>query len=221
MISTTVRRWAMAGTIALLGLLALSQVAIAAGPAVTLTPNTGAPGTNVTAKLSGFKANEDIQIIFRGPTNPVVARGKTDANGAASILFVVPPVISGVYDVFTGNMVDNSCDVVVPFTVIPGPPATATPTQAPPTVAPPPVPTATPGVPPPPTPTPAAPPPPTPTAIAVIPATPFIPQAGDSPSGNLDGVSSAATGFFFLGALFVIVSSLGIMKVTSVRKKSE
>ena len=219
MMSTTVRRWAMAGTLALLGLLALSQAAIAAGPAVTLTPNSGAPGTTVTAKLSGFKANEDLQIIFRGPGNPVVSRGKTDANGAASLTFVVPAVISGVYDVFTGNMVDNSCDVVVPFTVIPGPPATATPTKSPPTAVPPAVPT--PQVPPPPTPTPVAPPPPpTATPIAVAPATPSIPQAGDSLSGNLDGTSSAATGFFFLGALFVIVSSLGIMRVTSVRKKN-
>lgn len=218
MISTTVRRWAMAGTLALLGLLALSQAASAAGPAVTLTPGAGQPGTSVTAKLSGFKANQDVQIIFRGPGNPVVARGKTDANGAASLLFVVPPFISSVYDVFTGNLVDNSCDVVVPFTIIPGPPATATPTQAPPTAAPPLVPTATPPVPPPPTPTPVAPPAvPTPT-IAVIPATPIIPQAGDSPSGNHDGSSSAATGFFLLGALFVIVSSLGIMRVTSARK---
>ena len=219
MISTTVRRWALAGTVAIFGLLALGRSVDAASLSVLLSPTSGQPGATISARISGFKANEDIQIIFRSPGNPVVARGSTDGNGVATLTFKVPQTISGVYDVFIGNMVDNSCDVVVPFTVIPGPPATATPTQAPPTVAPPPVPTTAPPPPPPPT---AGPPPvPTATPIAVIPATPIIPQSGDSLSGNLDGQSTAATGFFFLGAMFVIVSSLGIMKVTSVRKKSE
>ena len=102
-------------------------------PSVRLTPATGQPGSSVTARLLYFIPSEDVQMIFRGPGNPIVARGRTDTDGAASLQFVVPQYISGVYDVFTVNVADPNCDAVVQFTVIPGPPATATPTQAPPT----------------------------------------------------------------------------------------
>jgi hypothetical protein len=189
-------------------------------PSVRLTPATGQPGSSVTARLLYFIPSEDVQMIFRGPGNPIVARGRTDTDGAASLQFVVPQYISGVYDVFTVNVADPNCDAVVQFTVIPGPPATATPTQAPPTPTPTRPVNATPTLPAAPTAT-SAPPSPTPTAtpaIAIVVAPPMVPQAGRGPTGNRDGMASPAAGLFILGGLVLAFAGLGIMRELSRRR---
>lgn len=67
-------------------------------PSMSISPNGGAGGTNVTAYVRGMKANQSVNVRFNatsGSSGTSVCSGTTDGNGSYSCSFTVPSVASG------------------------------------------------------------------------------------------------------------------------------
>ena len=67
------------------------------GPAVTVTPQQGAPGGSVTVSGSNFAADATVGVYFGSVTGSPVASGTTDRTGTlnASITLTVPSLAAG------------------------------------------------------------------------------------------------------------------------------
>jgi len=80
-------RWMVGAAATCVVLFAPAASAMAATPALTLTPGFGPPGVSVTVKGSGFGATEAVDVYFDS-TDMVVAA--TSSTGASSTSFTVP-----------------------------------------------------------------------------------------------------------------------------------
>jgi outer membrane protein assembly factor BamB len=80
-------RWMVGAAATCVVLFAPAASAMAATPALTLTPGFGPPGVSVTVKGSGFGATEAVDVYFDS-TDMVVAA--TSSTGAFSTSFTVP-----------------------------------------------------------------------------------------------------------------------------------
>jgi hypothetical protein len=129
----------------------------ATGESISLKPDNGLPGADVTVNGSGFVAGANVDIIWPGPAK--LQGGKVDPDGTFGLSFTVPDTKAGHYDVTACVYFQKQCDSAqasATFTV--NGQATPTPTKTPkPTQKPTPNPTKNP------TPTPARRPSPTPT----------------------------------------------------------
>lgn len=68
-------------------------------PRLVLAPATVVPGSTVKASLSGFDANQAVEVTWRTLTGKVLAKAVADASGAASATFLAPSVPAGKYRV--------------------------------------------------------------------------------------------------------------------------
>jgi hypothetical protein len=71
------------------------------GPVITVSPTTGAPGASITVTGSNFAADAPIHVAV---DDVVVVAGVTDANGAASLGFVVPAIAAGAHAVTVADI---------------------------------------------------------------------------------------------------------------------
>jgi len=99
-----------------LSLLALGGIAIPAAKAalnVTLTPNSGPPGTVVQVSCSGFTPNGQVEASINGTDLGTTA---ADANGNINFNVTVPDFPNGLYK-FTATDLTTSSTTQVDFTV--------------------------------------------------------------------------------------------------------
>ena len=178
-------------------------------PAASVTPNLGPSGSSATIHAYNFLPNENVNAIFRVAGDPVVAKGKTDANGEAFLTFTVPTAPDGSYYILVAQ--DNRTCVhasvrfqigAVPPTATPRPANTPTPTPA----ATPPAATTT------------AIPTPSPTATrpAILP-TPVLPATGNGAGG---GGGVQVNLFLAFVALSVTAAGFGVLGLAGARRKS-
>ena len=72
--------------------------------AITVTPQSGQPGTNVQVTGSGFSATAPVTIYFDGPkVTSAPAAPVTDASGGFSASFVVPPSAGGNHQILASD----------------------------------------------------------------------------------------------------------------------
>ena len=80
-----------------------SIVALAGGGTLTVTPGAIRPGDQVTVAVSGVRPNSDVRLVLvdgSGNARPIRSGEKTDAAGAFSLTFPMPPsVATGTYGV--------------------------------------------------------------------------------------------------------------------------
>jgi hypothetical protein len=106
-------------------------------PALAFSAPQATPATSLTITASSFQAGETVDMWFNGAK---IGTETADTQGSISVVFVVPALAAGAYDVTaTGQTSDKS--VTVQYTVLAGPAPAAT---AAPTTAPAPAPAATP-----------------------------------------------------------------------------
>lgn len=191
-----------AATIALLALAGSGSALAAVEKSVTISPTSGFVGTVVTAKLRGAPPNDPITVIFKGMSDPVLATGTTDANGAADFTFTIPYAISGTYAIFFTDF-KCSCQIATDFTVTVG---VRTPT---------PVPTATP------TATATKTPIPTGTPVAATPTTalptPVVPVLGTG--GNGPGPGFTPQPGLYGVALLIMAAGFAVMNAGQLRNR--
>ena len=89
------------------------KVTFAVEPEITTSPTSGAVGTTVTVKGTGFGYKSDFAIYIDGTE---VTTGSTDRSGNFKVTFNVPAVKSGTYDLKVWDE-DNNLDKVN-FTII-------------------------------------------------------------------------------------------------------
>lgn len=176
-------------------------------PAVSVTPNLGPSGSSATIHAYNFLPNENVNAIFRVVGDPVVAKGKTDANGEAFLTFTVPTAPDGSYYILVAQDNRTCVHASVRFQIGAAPP-TATPRAAN-------------------TPTPAATPPaatttaiPTPSPTATRPAilpTPVLPATGNGAGG---GGGVQVNLFLAFVALSVTAAGFGVLGLAGARRKS-
>ena len=184
----------------------VSAQAIGLEPTVSVTPNLGPSGSSATLHAYNFLPDQDVTAIFRVIGDPVVATGKTDANGEAYLKFTVPTAPDGSYYILVAQANRTCVHASVRFQIGPVPP-TATPR---PTNTPTPAISATPG---PQTPTATA--TATPTTPAVLP-TPVLPKTGTGTgSGGLQVNLLLA-----IFALAVTATGFGVLGIAGSRRRS-
>lgn len=173
-------------------------------PSVSVTPNLGPSGSSATIHVYNFLPNQDVNVIFRVAGDPVVAKGKTDANGEAYLTFTVPTAADGSYYILAAQDNRTCVHASVRFQIGAAPP-TATPRPANTPTA-----TATPAA----SATPIA-PTATPTRPAALP-TPVLPATGTGlgSGGGLQVNLSLA-----LVALVVTASGFAVLGLAGVRRK--
>lgn len=69
---------------------------------VELNPGTGAPGTSIEGKTSGFSSDptySDVEVRWASATGPLVAKFKPGPVGSSSFKFTVPQAAPGTYAV--------------------------------------------------------------------------------------------------------------------------
>lgn len=121
-------RRVMFGTIGVLAVvLASVSLAWACVPqaSLTLSPTSGAAGSTVTAKGSGFTADQPVEIRWGSKTGPVL---KTSTGPSFSVPITIPAVAPGVYYVSaaeTGEHSDHSATIAAFRVTAPGAPAPA------------------------------------------------------------------------------------------------
>ena len=182
----------------------VSAQQLGAEPSVSVTPNLGPSGSSATIRVYNFLPDQDVNAIFRVSGDPVVARGKTDANGEASLTFTVPTAPNGSYYILAAQDNRTCIHASTIFTIGP----------VPPTVTPSPRPTNTPAA------TPIATTTPNPTATPTKPAalpTPILPKAGN----GLDSGSGLQVNLFMaVVALAVTASGFAVLGLSAARRKS-
>ncbi|MEP6871614.1 MAG: hypothetical protein ABI939_07155 [Anaerolineaceae bacterium] len=177
-------------------------------PSVSVTPNLGPSGSSATIHVYNFLPNQDVNAIFRVAGDPVVGRGKTDANGEAYLTFTVPTAPDGSYYILAAQDNRTCVHASTRFQIGPAP----TPRPNPPTATPTPAASATPIVPiASPTPIATA----TPTRPAVLP-TPVLPSTGTGPGS---GGGLQVNLFLGLIALVVTASGFAVLGLSGVRRK--
>jgi hypothetical protein len=87
------------GAFDVLGNVALSRVFSLKPPSITLTPQSGEPGSTVTLSGIGFQAYSGLEVFMIGNMNLPTAGILTDSAGAFSTTFSVPSLTTGGYPV--------------------------------------------------------------------------------------------------------------------------
>ncbi|MEP7215218.1 MAG: hypothetical protein ABI782_03145 [Anaerolineaceae bacterium] len=169
-------------------------------PSVSVTPNLGPSGSSATIHVYNFLPNQDVNAIFRVAGDPVVARGKTDANGEAYLTFTVPTAPDGSYYILAAQDNRTCVHASTRFQIGPAP----TPRPNPPTATPTPAASATPIA-----------PTATPTKPAVLP-TPVLPSTGTGPDS---GSGLHVNLFLALIALVVTASGFAVLGLSGSRRK--
>ncbi len=186
----------------------VSAQALGRDPTISVTPNLGPSGSSATIHIYNFLPGQDVNAIFRVIGDPVVAKGKTDANGEAYLTFTVPTAPDGSYFILAAQDNRTCVHASTRFQIGPAPtprPNTPTPAaSATPILA-----TATP------IPTTTAMPTATPTTPAVVP-TPVRPSAG---TGLESGNGMQFNLFLALVALAVTASGFAVLGLAGVRRK--
>ena len=170
-------------------------------PTISVTPNLGPSGSSATIHIYNFLPGQDVNAIFRVIGDPVVAKGKTDANGEAYLTFTVPTAPDGSYYILAAQ--DNRTCVHASTRFQIGPAPTPRPNTPTPAASATPIATATP--------IPTA----TPTTPAVVP-TPVRPSAG---TGLESGNGMQFNLFLALVALAVTASGFAVLGLAGVRRK--
>jgi len=85
-------------------------------PAITISPEEGAPATEVTISGTGFKASKSISITFdASEVSTIPAAITSDSDGSFSnVKFNVPSLVSGTYE---AKASDGTNDDALPFTI--------------------------------------------------------------------------------------------------------
>ena len=169
-------------------------------PSVSVTPNLGPSGSSATIHVYNFLPNQDVNAIFRVAGDPVVARGKTDANGEAYLTFTVPTAPDGSYYILAAQDNRTCVHASTRFQIGPAP----TPRPNPPTLTPTPAASATPIA-----------PTATPTKPTALP-TPVLPSTGTGPGS---GGGLQVNLFLGLIALVVTASGFAVLGLSGARRK--
>ena len=113
----------------------------ACGPQVTLTPNFGQAGTQVSVNIRHYPANADFTVILRIAGDPVLGTGKTDSEGRAYFSFTMLAFTGDYVNVFVTSTPCNAAGAhffyqpttpsPIPPTRTPTPPLASTPTPTP------------------------------------------------------------------------------------------
>ena len=98
-----------------------SQTAFALNLEATLTPDSGAPGTSVTVKGSGWEGDDQICIFWDSVANTSLTCTTSDQDGSFTANFTVPSNSSTeTHRVYVDNMDHSIETTTVSFTVTPG-----------------------------------------------------------------------------------------------------
>ena len=172
----------------------VSAQTIGQDPTVSVTPNLGPSGSSATIHVYNFLPDQDVNAIFRVIGDPVVATGKTDANGEAYLTFTVPTAADGSYYILVAQANRTCVHDSTRFQIGAAPPTAtprpSTPTPVPPTTA-------------------------TPTKPAILP-TPVIPATG---TGLENGGGLQVNLFLALTALVVTASGFAVLGLSGARRK--
>lgn len=172
----------------------------ACGPEVTLTPNFGQAGSQVSVNIRHYPANSDFTVILRIAGDPVLGTGRTDSEGRANFVFTMPAFTGDYVNVFVTSLPCNSTGAHFFYKA-------TTPSPVPPTRTPTPPPAST----------------PTPVVGATVTATPPPPVVvtpAPPVAGSGSGAFGTAGGFnVALVALALIVFSSGFALLGSSRRR--
>ncbi|MCC6382936.1 MAG: hypothetical protein IT304_10545 [Dehalococcoidia bacterium] len=165
-------------------------------PMVSVSPISGPGGTSAQLHLWNFLPDQDVNAIFRSDGSPVVATGKTDAQGQAYLNFTVPNAPNGVYWILVAQDNRTCVHASVRFQIAP--------------VTPTPVPSVTPTV-----------VPPTPTQVAPTPAPPTVTPTPRPPISGSGTASTPLSGPMQFTAVLVVLllASSGLIAVGVVRRR--
>ena len=101
-----------------------TQLESAGTPVMTLTPTSGKIKSAISAKLTGFRSNESISLLwFDGSVSKTVATGMTSSGGKATISFFAPYAYRGYHTIRAvgsrGSRADARFAIVPSFTLKP------------------------------------------------------------------------------------------------------